>query len=237
MPKEFNVRREVTVAASAEAAFDAVATAAGNAAWLFPNEMDDGDPAIIERTRPTRFAVRHEAPGWFNALTYEIEAIDGGRCTVRYAHSGIFTDDWETQLDAVGQHTDFYLHTLGEYLEHFAGRTATYVGGTPAGVLGPVSSASADGFTRLLGALGVPSGAVAGDKVTLASSLPAPIEGVVDYATANFLGVRTADELYCFFGRNAFGAPVAMSVHSFAPVVDAQAAAEVWSSWMAEALS
>ena len=35
-----------------------------------------------------------------------------------------------------------------------------------------------------------------------------PIDGVVDYLTATFVGVRTADGLYRFYGRDAFGWPV-----------------------------
>ena len=32
-------------------------------------------------------------------------------------HSGILADEWEDQYDAIGAHTDFYLHTLGQYLD------------------------------------------------------------------------------------------------------------------------
>jgi hypothetical protein len=234
MSRQFEVKREITVEATAEAAFDAVSTAAGNAAWLFPTGVAEDDPSILERRRPERFAVRQEAGEWFNALTYEIEAVDGARCRVRYVHSGIFTDDWEHQLNAVNQHTDFYLQTLAEYLAHFNGRVATYVGGTPAGVLGPDSSASSDGFDRLLAALGVPASCEVGDKLSLDASLPSRVEGVVFYRSENFLGLRTSDELFCFFGRNAFGAPVAMSAHSFVPGVDAAAAETAWSSWLAD---
>ena len=34
----------------------------------------------------------------------------------------------EDQYDAIGAHTDFYLQTLGQYLEHLNGRKVTYVG-------------------------------------------------------------------------------------------------------------
>ena len=39
---------------------------------------------------------------------------------MRYVHSGIFVDDWDNQYDGAAKHTDFYLHTLREYLTHFA---------------------------------------------------------------------------------------------------------------------
>ena len=40
-----------------------------------------------------------------------------------------------------------------------------------------------------------------------------PVDAVVDYATPNFIGVRSADGLYRFFGRNAFGMPVGLGHH------------------------
>ena len=56
-------------------------------------------------------------------------------------------------------------------------------------------------------------------------------DGVVDYANDKFLGVRTDDALYRFFGRNAWGGPVGMSVHHFGDV-DADAAGRSWSDWL-----
>jgi hypothetical protein len=41
------------------------------------------------------------------------------------------------------------------------------------------------------------------------------IDGVVDYDTPSFLGVRTEDALYRFFGRDAWGWPVGATWHGF----------------------
>jgi hypothetical protein len=168
---------------------------------------------------------------WFNALEFQIEAREGGTSVLRYMHSGIFVDDWDSQLDAVQQHTDFYLHTLSEYLEHFCGRKVTYIGDVPGGILGPPVSAGADGFERLQRALGV--GGSEGDAVTFALAGPAASAGVIDYRRPNFLGVRSADALYRFFGRNAFGKPVGMSIHAFADDVDAEQVKGEWQRWLA----
>ena len=124
---------------SPEQVWEAVATTAGNAAWLFPNEIEPAAASTTAWDPPRHFAVRMEQGDWFNALEFVIEGRDGGTSLLRYAHSGIFVDDWDTQYDAVQQHTDFYLHTLGEYLEHFDGRTATYIGEVPGGIQGPPS--------------------------------------------------------------------------------------------------
>ena len=178
---------------------------------------------------PVDFAVRSEGDGWFNAVEFQLEGRDGGTTLVRYAHAGIFVDDWDTQYDAVNQHTDFYLHTLGQYLQHFNGRRATFVGDVPGGIMGPAASAEADGMSRLRTALGLGDQAQEGETVQIAAQ---GVEGVVDYATANFLGVRSGDALYRFFGRNAFGGPVGMVVHAFADGVDADAEKAKWQSWL-----
>jgi hypothetical protein len=235
MGTEFECSREIILPASPEEVWEAVSTAAGNAAWLFPNEIDPAGATTWDP--PNHFAVRAERGDWFNALEYTIEGREGGTSRLRYVHSGIFVEDWDSQFDAVQKHTDFYLHTLGQYLEHFKGRTATYVGDVPGGIQGPPSSATPDGFQRLQRALGLLPQAEEGDAVRLTPRDLEPIEGVVDYRQPHFVGVRTPDELYCFFGRNAFGAPVGMSIHSFVHGIDAERAQQDWQRWLNGALA
>lgn len=236
MSPQFECRREVILPATPEQAWAAVATTAGHAAWLFPNEIAQEDPSIKVWEPPQHLVVRHEQGDWFNALEFVIEGREGGTSLLRYAHSGIFVDDWDAQYDAVQQHTDFYLHTLCQYLEHFYGRPVTYVGDVPNGIQGPASSATPDGFERLRQALGLGTHPAEGDSVRLTPNGMEPFEGVIDYQRPNFLGVRTADSLYCFFGRNAFGGPVGMSVHAFREDVDAAGEQQSWERWLATAL-
>jgi hypothetical protein len=237
MSKEFECKREVVLPGSPENAWKAVATNAGNAAWLFPNDIaPDGSGATIWDP-PHHFAVRTQQGDWFNALEFEIEAKDGSSTTLRYSHSGIFMDNWDTQYDGVQQHTDFYLHTLAQYLEHFDGRPATYIGGGPGGLQGPAVSATPNGFRQMLGALGLSPADLEGERVTLTPHGIERLEGVIDYKQPNFLGVRTDDGLYCFFGRNAFGAPVGMSAHLFGENVDAEAVSRDWQQWLDSALA
>ena len=234
MSPEFECSREVILPATPEQVWEAVGTTAGNAAWLFPNEIDPSTAAAWDP--PNHFAVRTERGDWFNALEFVIEGREGGTSLLRYMHSGIFVDDWDTQFDAVQQHTDFYLHTLGEYLEHFGGRSAIYVGDVPQGIPGPPGSATPDGFVRLQKALGIPAHAGEGDPVRLAPAGVDPVEGVIDYRQPNFIGIRTGDALYRFFGRNAFGAPVGMSIHMFANGVDPEQVKRGWQDWLNAAL-
>ena len=78
MPPEFEITRELELPASPEQVWEAVATTAGNAAWMFPNEIDPESDAVKAWDPPNRFAVRTEQGDWFNALEYVIEAREGG---------------------------------------------------------------------------------------------------------------------------------------------------------------
>ena len=143
MSREFEVIREIDLPAAPDDVWTAITAAP--AAWMFPTGMEipagaappEGAP-ITTWDPPHRLVVRMEAPdGTFNALDYAIEARDGGTAHLRYVHSGILADGWEDQYDAIDGHTDFYLHTLGQYLEHFNGRPVTYVGQPSSGIDGP----------------------------------------------------------------------------------------------------
>ena len=70
MSREFECKQEVVLPASAEEVWDAVATAAGNEAWLFTNEIAPDGSGASAWEPPHHFAVRTEQGDWFNALEY-----------------------------------------------------------------------------------------------------------------------------------------------------------------------
>ena len=155
MSREFEVIREIDLPASPDDVW--IAITADAAAWQFPTGMEipagaeppEGAP-ITTWDPPHRLVIRMESPdGTFNALDYAIEAREGGTAHLRYVHSGILADGWEDQYDAIGGHTDFYLHTLGQYLEHFNGRQVTYVGQPSAGIEGPEAAGTPDAMDAL----------------------------------------------------------------------------------------
>ena len=220
MTRAFEVVREIDLPASPEDVWTAMT--ANTAAWQFPTGMEipagstppEGSP-VTTWDPPNLFVVRMEAPdGTFNSLEYAITARDGGTAHLRYVHSGILSDEWADQYDAIGPHTDFYLHTLSEYLGHFNGRDVRYVGEPSSGIEGPASANRPDSMDVLRAALGL-TGAQAGDEVHATLGKAGALDGVVDYATDDFLGVRTDAALFRFFGRNAFGSVVGMSAHVF----------------------
>lgn len=237
MAREFECKREVILPAEPERVWEAVSTQEGVTAWQFPSPVPGLGDGATAWDPPHHFGVRMEQGEWFNALEYVIEGRGGGTSVLRYVHSGVFMDDWDNQYDAVSQHTDFYLHTLGQYLQYFDGRPATYIGEVPGGLQGPDRSSGEDGFDRLRAALGVDADVTDGQTVTLPVDEPGPTDGVVDYAAPHFLGVRTSNGLYRFFGRNAFGSPVGMSIHLFGPMDDPDVVRSAWQGWLVRSLA
>ncbi|RJQ66830.1 SRPBCC domain-containing protein [Pseudonocardiaceae bacterium YIM PH 21723] len=231
MGKSFDIRREVALEATPEQVFAAVTE--GAAGWMFPTGFQPTDDpeqlaaqGFVEFDPPNKVAHRMEGPdGWFNALEYVIETRDGGGVTLRYVHSGVFTDDWDTQYDGAGKHTEFYLHTLNQYVKYFPGRETTYVAGS-----GPESAGAPEAFAMFCVQLGVMQGGP-GAPVTLDVPGVGQVDAVVDFRNANFLGLRSADSLIRIFGRNAFGDRVGYSVHQFAEGVDQAKSQEAWQAW------
>ena len=193
MPKEFECKRELVLPADPERVWEAMSTPEGLSAWQFPSPVPSISDIATAWDPPHHLGIRMEQGEWFNALEYRIEGRGDGTSVLRYVHSGIFMDDWDAQYDAVQQHTDFYLHMLGQYLEFFDGQPAAYIGDVSGGLQGPARSTEKDGFDRLKEALGLYPGVAAGTEVSRAPEGLSPISGVVDYAEPNFLGIRTSE--------------------------------------------
>ncbi len=231
MTKEFICVREVNLPASPDDVWDAVATTEGLASWLFPMPISAVGEGTSSWEPPHHLAIRIERGDWFNALEYVIEGKDGSS-KLRYVHNGIFVDDWEVQYDAVQQHTDFYLHTLGQYLEYFKGQTATFVGDVPGGIQGPANSSKAESFDRVKKALGLVPEMQVGTNLHILPNGLDTFDGTIDYLQPNFVGIRSSSALLRFFGRNAFGQPVGMTIHQFGKVEDAEGIASKWKEWL-----
>lgn len=223
--REFEIKREVVLPATPQEVFDAVTT--GTANWMFPTPVPSpDDPAVRNWEPPHRFTVRQDGEdGWFNALDFIIEARDGGTATLRYVHSGIFSDDWDNQYDGADKHTDFYHHTLAQYLEYFRGHTAKF-----ASIEGPGASSFPGAVESLKKALGV---SVAGETIRLELPGTAPADAVVDYLNPYFVGLRTSDTLHRVFGRNHFGGTVDVTAHLFAEDADQATTERAWGDFLA----
>ncbi|MFE2536812.1 SRPBCC domain-containing protein [Streptomyces sp. NPDC059371] len=239
MPKEFEVAREYEVDVPPGQVWDAITKGCGG--WLWPMEYESREggagpfgSTITTWDPPHRLTVRTEDVGFptqsLNQIDHTIEARGDGRSSwVRYVHSGIFTDDWDNQYDGADKHTDFYLHTLREYVTHFAGRPVAF-----ATFDGPGVSATSDAFAAVGTALGLPDGTAEGARVRAKGPGGDDFDAVLDYRNPYFIGLRTDGALIRFFGRGRWGAPVGMSVHDFAPGADAKANETAWKGWLDE---
>jgi uncharacterized protein YndB with AHSA1/START domain len=238
MVKQFEVRWEGELPARPQDVWDAITVHSDGYLWKIEYEpwvggaergLTTGGGTVTAWDPPRRFATRTrpetERDG-LNELTYELEDRGGvtymrhvGRCEVP-------ADDFDRQLAACRQHTTFYQHSLGQYACYFTGREAAYVS-----VDGPGSSADG-GFVAVRRALGLADDVVAGDPVRLTPAGLEPIDGVVDYATDTFLGVRSADALYRVYGRDTWGWPVGIAHHLFADGVDQEVEQQRWAGWL-----
>lgn len=231
--KSFEISWDGVLPVTPQEVWDAITARTGGWLWEIDYEpraggvergLNPGGGQVIVWDPPRRLVTRSTS-GTFNELDHHLE-----RCAVgtylRYSQRTEAPDNFEVEVDACRNHTDFYFHTLGEYLRHFPGRDATYVH-----VSAPDRAVGID-FALVLEALGLGE-AMLGDEVQLRPRGIAPIDGVVDYVAPAFVGVRTADALYRLFGRDRWGWPVGIAVHSFSPAAKADALEQFWSGWLA----
>jgi uncharacterized protein YndB with AHSA1/START domain len=212
MGREFELRKRVTLNAAPEQVWKAIATGPGVDSWFMGrNEIEPreggaavqrlGDvtaPATVTAYEPPeRFALRsgEQADGSFMAVEYLVEGRGQGGTVLRLVQSGVLGDDWEAEYDGLSRGWDMYLHTLGQYLTHFPGRTASTVFAARALTSGADAAA---GWARLERSLGLTGPVAAGERVRLTPDGPAPVEGVADYVAPGHLGVRTGGGFYRF---------------------------------------
>jgi hypothetical protein len=223
--RNFEIVYDTELPGTPERVWEAVTT--GTPAWMFPTDQWPDVKTVKEY--PTHLVSRMEGPdGWFNQLEHVLEPLDGGRARLHYVHSGIFADNWDEQYDGASRHTEFYLHTLGQYLQYFDGRPVVFTD-----IQAPAASQAPDGFARLRGALGVAS-AEQGSRVEVEPDGVGKLSGEVDFSNEHFLGLRTSEAMYRFFGRNAWAAPVGMTVHDFSGAGDSGATAKAWGDFLAK---
>ncbi|MEU3793232.1 SRPBCC family protein [Streptomyces fructofermentans] len=239
MSKEFEIAREFEVDATPEQVWQAVTEGTGG--WLWPMEAPEPreggtgpfGSTVAAWDPPHRYTNRLEnvdgtSRQTLNQLDYTVEPRDEGRrAWVRYVHSGIFVDDWDNQYDGASRHTDFYLHTLRQYLTHFAARPVAFTTFD-----GPGASSAAGSFEAVAAALGLADGAAEGDRVQARGPGGRVVDAVLDYRNPYFVGLRTDDALIRIFGRDHWGAPVGVSVHDFAPDADAARTEQDWRGWL-----
>ena len=221
--RNFEIVYDTELPGTPERVWEAVTS--GTPAWMFPTDQWPDVKTVEEY--PQHLVSRMDGPdGWFNQLEHVLEPLEGGRARLHYVHSGIFADNWDQQYDGASRHTEFYLHTLGQYLQYFDGRPVVFTD-----IQAPAASEALDGFSRLRDALGVGTSGQ-GSRVDVELDGVGRLEGEVDFSNEHFLGVRTPDALCRYFGRNAWGAPVGMTVHDFSGAGDSETTAKAWGGFL-----
>ena len=242
MAHEFELRKEITLEATPEEVWEAIATGAGIDGWFMgrnqvePREggrtaMTIGghteEATVTAWEPPRRFAYRTGGPdgSGFMAFEWLVEGRGDGTCVLRLVQSGMLGDDWETEYDALGKGWEMYLHQLGQYLRYFRGRPVA-----PVTIMGPGPGDPERLWPELRRGLGLAGEPAEGDRVRLTPGGIDPIEGVVDYVSPDILGVRSEDGLYRFVG--GFNGSVGVGHHLFAADVDDKEAEGVWQAWL-----
>jgi uncharacterized protein YndB with AHSA1/START domain len=247
MGHAFDINDEFEVDATPEQVWEAIATGPGLDSWFMGrNEVEPREGGTARVTHPgwtlestvtawdppARFATRSpEAPdGSLHAFEYVIEGRDKGSTVVRWAHSGFLGDDWEAEYEGMSEGDPMYFHKLAQYLTYFRGRSAT-----PIDAYGPQVSDRKGAVAVFGDALGLTGPVALGDQVRLTPDGFAPIEGVVDYLSRSFLGVRTEDGLYRFI--HGFDSSVVVGHHVFSGDLDQKEAEQAWQSWLTRTFS
>jgi hypothetical protein len=201
MSKEFEIAREFEVDATPEQMWEAITTGTGG--WLWPMEFEprQGGAGPFGST-----LTNWDPPHRLTSLVEDVEGIsqqtlnqidetieprdDGRRSWVRYVHSGIFVEDWDNQYDGASKHTDFYLHTLRQYVTHFAGRPVAF-----ATFDGPGASTASDAFAAVGRALGLADDTAEGARVRWSTTATRTSSGCAPTTPSSASSVATTGAL------------------------------------------
>jgi uncharacterized protein YndB with AHSA1/START domain len=233
MGHDFESVDELTVGATPEQVWHAIATGPGMDSWFMGRS--DVDPGATVRTAFAGYSPEHTVTTWEpgralaygsrapdgRAIAYEflVEGRDRGSTVLRVTTSGFLPgDDWAEEYEAMTRGSALFFHTLATYLDHFAGRTAT-----PVTAFGSMITDWPRTRARLMTAIGRD-----GDRVRFTPSGLPPVDGVVYFENDDTIGIRTDDALYRFV--RGFHGPV-MACHNLFSPPD-EHTDQAWQAWL-----
>jgi uncharacterized protein YndB with AHSA1/START domain len=247
MGHDFAQDKEAEVPASPDEVWAAIATGPGIDSWFMGrNEVKAGAGGAV-RTVFGEYAPELEITRWdpahrlaygsgrapdgrFIAYEFLIEGRAGGSTVLRTITSGFLPgDDWADEFEAMTLGGELYFGTLVAYLTYFAGRFAT-----PVTAFGPPGTSWSRDRSLLCRGLGLAEPPEPGDTVRFAGEA-GPADGVVYFANAHAIGVRTPDALYRFM--RGFAKPVIAAHHLFAGDADPDQARQAWEAWLSRTLA
>jgi uncharacterized protein YndB with AHSA1/START domain len=240
MGHQFAQHHEAEVPASLDEVWAAIATGPGIDSWFMGRNEVTADAvrtvfgeyapelAITEWDPAHRFAYGsgHAPDGRFIAYEFLIEGRAGASTVLRTVTSGFLPgDDWADEFEAMTLGGELYFRTLVEYLTHFAGRFAA-----PVTAFGPPGTSWSRDRSLLCRELGLAEPPQPGDPVQIG-----PADGVVYFANAHAIGVRTPDALYRFM--RGFAKPVIAAHHLFGADAEPDQARQAWEAWLSRTLA
>jgi uncharacterized protein YndB with AHSA1/START domain len=239
MTHPFEIRGEITVDATPDEVWQAIASGPGVDSWLMGRtEIDSAAKTITfamfgEVSRGTitgwepghRYAWHEDMnpDGTFTAYEWLIEARDGGGAVVRVVHSGLLGENWEAEYDglSVGDHA--FTKKLAVYLDHFAPRIATSTVFLP----GPITE---DSWAAMTAAVGVTAQAADGQPARLSVPGIEPVDGTIEFVISpNVVGMRTDDAMYLLI--HGYDDMVGATAQYFDDR-DRSTETEAWQNWL-----
>ena len=191
MGHEYRDEDELTVDASPDEVWEAIATGPGMNAWFMGHTTVTGGECGAIRVDMGQFTQDFTITGWqpgrrlayttdprpdgsFLALEWLIEGRSGTTILRSVGSGFIGSDDWQDEYDSLRQGGRRYLLNVGQYLTFFRGRAAT-----PVNAGWPQAGPRADVLRTLTHGLGLAGLPRVGDAVRLAPPGLPPIHGVV----------------------------------------------------------
>jgi uncharacterized protein YndB with AHSA1/START domain len=241
---EFEIHEEITLAATPEQVWDAIATGPGLDSWFMGHsevepraggtnrlEMPGySQEMMITAWEPGRhLAFRgDDTDGTFAAFEFLIEGREGGSSVLHCVHNGLLADDWEAQYDGIKEGDRTHLRKLAVYLAHFPDRTSTF----SLFLIGPI--VAGDVWSMFADALSVDDLA---DGALVRLNVPGlpETEGVIDILSApRIVGVHTRDGIL-LVGRG-YRDMLFLEYHGFSQGEDEKEIESAFQSWLQSAV-
>jgi uncharacterized protein YndB with AHSA1/START domain len=239
---EFEIREELTLAATPEQVWDAIATGPGLDSWFMGHSAIEPGKGGTNRLELPGYAQesaitawepgRHlafrgdDSDGTFAAFEFLIEGRDGGGSVLRCVHDGLLTDDWEEQYDGIRLGDAMHLRKLATYLAHFPGRTAK----SSLFLMGPPVADDAKIWSTFAAALSVDDITEGADVRLDVPGLP-HATGTVDFLSApRCVGVHTPDGILMLL--KGYRNTLVVEYHGFSDDEDATEVEAAYQSWL-----
>lgn len=245
MPRHVDKRIELD--ATPEQVWETIATDQGISAWFVPHRVEPREGGRVEQ----RFGGGHDTVGRVTAwepgarfaygsfdqsadgrpdyaFEFLVEGRDGGGTVLRFVQSGFLDGaEWDGEYDSFDTGWDLFFLNLRGYLTHFVGLPVTSVV-----TMGHTTGSADDAWQVVHRGLGLHRQPAVGDEITLRPDGPTSITGVVDVATAEFLGVRSAHGLHRIGAEGEAGCWVSAYHYHYGEPVDAAGTTARWQTWL-----